>query len=158
LTLVDGRVYQTPVKELENLRSNEVVEHEVELYQESCKLQGVDGKAVELQLKDIDVTDGWFALEIGGAARLVYSSEQQIFTLERESYVDGVMEKRQTELRELNDLQIFVDTSCIEVFVNKGKQVFTARFYPAPNKDNIEFTASKQANFQLRKWKLNKVF
>ncbi|SFK08788.1 beta-fructofuranosidase [Halobacillus dabanensis] len=158
LTLVDGRIYQTPVKELENLRSKEVVEHEVELNQECRKLEGVEGKAVEVQLKDIDVKDGWFAIEFGGAGRLVYSRERQIFTVERKSYVDGVMEKRQTKLLELNDLQIFVDTSSIEVFVNKGKKVFTARFYPDPNNDNIEFTASRQTDFHMKKWKLNQVF
>lgn len=158
LKLVDGRVYQVPVKELENLRSCGAIEHEVKLKQESRLLKDVEGKAVELQLEEIDVNGGWFAIEFGGAARLVYSSEQQIFTLERASYVDGVVEKRQTELADLNELQIFVDTSSIEVFVNEGKQVFTARFYPAPNNDSIEFTASKQTNFHLKKWQLSKVF
>ncbi|SDN82142.1 glycoside hydrolase family 32 protein [Halobacillus aidingensis] len=158
LKLVDGRVYQTPVAELEGLREGDVVEREVELDHETLEVDGVKGEAEELKLEHIDVSEGWFALEIGGAARLVYSSGQRIFTLERESYVDGVVEKRQTEVAELKDMHIFIDTSSVEVFVNGGAHVFTARFYPAPNDESLRFTASDKTTFNLKKWDLRKVF
>ncbi|MYL69354.1 sucrose-6-phosphate hydrolase [Halobacillus litoralis] len=158
MKLVDGRVYQTPVAELEELRNGGVVKREVQIHQETLEVDGVKGKAVELKLEDIDVSEGWFALEAGGAARLVYSREQRIFTLERESYVNGVVEKRQTEVADLKDMHVFIDTSSVEVFVNGGAQVFTARFYPAPNNDRIQFTASGKTSLNLKKWDLGKVF
>ncbi|MBN9654441.1 sucrose-6-phosphate hydrolase [Halobacillus sp. GSS1] len=158
LKLMDGRVYQTPVVELEGLRKDDGVEREVVLTQETLEVDGVKGKAVELKLEDIDVSEGWFALEVGGAARLVYSREQRIFTLERESYVNGVVEKRQTEVADLKDMHVFIDTSSVEVFVNGGAHVFTARFYPAPNNDSIQFTASDKTSLNLKKWNLGKVF
>ena len=35
---------------------------------------------------------------------------------------------RRTE--KLTDLRVIVDVSCVEVFLNGGKDVFSARFYP----------------------------
>ncbi|WP_226582048.1 glycoside hydrolase family 32 protein [Halobacillus litoralis] len=158
LKLKDGYVYQTPVKELEELREEAPVEHPVDLNQETRKLEGVQGKAVELVLEDVAVEKGWFSVMIGDDARLVYSSDQNVFTLERRSYVDGVVENRQVELEDLNDLRIFVDTSSVEVFINGGKHVFTARFYPSPEDESITFQASEKAGFRLKKWDLKKVF
>jgi beta-fructofuranosidase len=158
LKLVNKKVCQVPVKEMEHLRVGEVIEHEVVIKHQSLQLDGVDGKAVELVLEDIVVSDGWFDITIGGAARLTYSNNQNIFTLERQSYVDGVVEKRQCQIENLHSLHLFIDTSSLELFINEGKQTFTARYYPTPNNKTIQFAASKQCSFKIKKWELAKLF
>jgi beta-fructofuranosidase len=158
LKLIDGKVFQMPVQELKDLRAGKAIEHEVEMQGESLQLEGVSGKAVELVLEEIDVSDGWFDLTIGGAARVTYSKRQNTITLERQSYVDGVVEKRQCYLEKLHSLHVFIDTSSLEIFINGGEETFTARFYPAPNDETIRFGTSKKSSFTIKKWDLAKVF
>ncbi|SDI93598.1 glycoside hydrolase family 32 protein [Alteribacillus bidgolensis] len=158
LKCIGGKLYQVPVRELEGLRVNEAVEHRVELQQKNQQFEGVRGKAVELLAEDIIVSKGWFDISVGEAARMVYSSEQKIFTLERQSYVDGVVEKRHCRLDDLNNLHIFVDTSSIEVFINDGEHVFTSRFYPSPDNESIQFGASEKSCFTIKKWDLTRIF
>jgi len=156
LKVVEGKLWQMPVKELESLRVGNAIEQEVVLKQGDIHLEGNDEKAFELVIEDIAVSDGWFSISIGANARIVYSKKQGVITLERQSYVDGVTEKRQCELTELSRLHIFVDTSSIEVFVNGGKETFTARFYPAPNQNSILIGASGESKCKTKIWSLAK--
>ncbi|RBP05309.1 sucrose-6-phosphate hydrolase [Rossellomorea aquimaris] len=157
LKLVNGKVRQVPLEELRHLRAGGAIEHKVELDKESRELTGVNGKAFELEIGDLSLSEGWFDLSIGDGVRLVYSTGEQVATLERKSYVNGVVEKRQCKVENLKSLRLFVDTSSIEVFINEGEETFTARFYPSPNNDTVRFGASNQAGFTIRKWDLNHV-
>ncbi|MBN8236341.1 sucrose-6-phosphate hydrolase [Halobacillus kuroshimensis] len=157
LTWQDGQMHQQPVQELEALRQGDAVDHQVRLNKESRTLDGVDGKAVELMMSDIDIQQGWFGVSFGSNARILYSKEQQVLTLERQSYVDGTVEKRQVEVPQLKSLRVYVDTSSIEVFANEGTHVMTARFYPAPNDESICFESSDETSFHICKWELTQV-
>ena len=157
LKLIGEKVYQVPLPEYEQLRTGKVLTYDVELEKESIELEGIEGKAIELQLDNLSLTAGWMDLSIGDGGRVIYSTEQKVLTLERKSYVDGTIEKRQCFLDELKSLRIFIDTSSIELFVNGGQETFTARLYPSPNRSVVRFSASKKASFSLRKWDLNKV-
>lgn len=155
LKLVDERIYQVPVKELENLRDGEAVTYSLKLTKESKELDGVSGKAIELILEDIQVLEGWMEISISDSGRVIYSSDQRMFTFERKSYVDGTIEKRQCMLDHLNSLRIFIDTSSLEIFINDGQETFTSRFFPNPMNDRISFSASKEVCFTLNKWNLS---
>ncbi|MCA1064879.1 sucrose-6-phosphate hydrolase [Rossellomorea sp. AcN35-11] len=157
LKLLDGKLIQMPLEELSQLRVGEAVEHRVKLEKETRELKGVNGKAFELEIEDLAISKGWFDLSIGDGARIVYSTEKQIVTLERKSYVDGVVEKRQCAVKGLDSLRMYVDTSSIEVFINGGEETFTSRFYPSPTNDNVRVGASNQVGFTIRKWDLDNV-
>ncbi|MEI2664324.1 sucrose-6-phosphate hydrolase [Rossellomorea sp. LJF3] len=157
LKLVDGKVRQVPLEEMEDLRVGPAIQVNVELNRETRVLNAVKGKAFEMEITDLSMTEGWFDLTVGDGIRFVYSSGEQTVTLERKSYVNGVVEKRQCSVKQLNSLRVFVDTSSIEVFVNEGEETFTARFYPSPNNDTVRFETSHQAVFTIRKWDLKHV-
>lgn len=157
LKLIDGKIHQTPVKELENLRDSEMISHSVKLNKESKELDGISGKTIELMLDRIEVVEGWMEISISDAGRIIYSSDQKIFTFERKSYVDGTTEKRQCMLEELKSLRIFIDTSSIEIFINNGRETFTSRFFPNPANQHISFSASKKVSFTVNKWNLRNI-
>ncbi len=49
-------------------------------------------------------------------------------------------------------LRIFMDTSSIEVFVNEGEVVFTARIFPQEESNGIKlFAEDTTASFDLKK-------
>jgi beta-fructofuranosidase len=48
---------------------------------------------------------------------------------------------------------MFVDTSSVEIFINDGEEVFTARIFPESDCDQIRFFASNgSAKFNIKKW------
>ncbi|MRX71204.1 sucrose-6-phosphate hydrolase [Bacillus lacus] len=153
LKMIDSKVYQLPVEELKLLRTGDASVQQVKLTEKDVKISGVSGKSVELLLENVE-TEGWFDICFGGAARLVYSPEQKLLTLERESYVSGITENRQCKVDNLSSLHVYLDTSSVEIFVNGGEHTFTARFYPHPDNDTIYFGAETSAEFRLLKWNL----
>ena len=55
----------------------------------------------------------------------------------------------------LRQLQIFVDTSSIEIFCNDGERVLTSRIFPTEQADGIKVsTESGQVYLQLTKYDL----
>jgi len=154
LKLVNGKVYQVPVDELKQLRSEEAVSHSVKLSREWKELDGIHGKSVELYMKDIEITEGWLEISISDGGRIIYSADEQVMTFERKSYVNGTTEKRQCSLNELINLHIYIDTSSVEMFINDGQETFTSRIFPSPSKETITFGASKNASFTVQKWTL----
>ena len=55
--------------------------------------------------------------------------------------------------QELN-LQIFVDQSSIEIFVNDGEEVFTTRIFTKEESSGIQFFADQTAKLNAQLWEL----
>ena len=53
---------------------------------------------------------------------------------------------------QLSQLQIFSDTSSLEIFINDGDAVFTSRVYPDPQQDQIEINGDGRG--QVTYWDL----
>ncbi|MCK0469881.1 sucrose-6-phosphate hydrolase [Halalkalibacter sp. APA_J-10(15)] len=157
LQLKGDKLYQAPVKELENLRKGDAVVEEVVLNNHVKQVERAYGQAFELLVEKVELDEGWFELTIRHAARIIYSSEQRVLTLERKSYVDGVIEKRQCQLEHVRNLRLFVDTSSIELFMNDGAEVFTTRFYPTKESEQVTFATSEECRFKVKNWTLAKV-
>lgn len=142
LKLFGKKVYQYPVKELEGLR------------REEKKLSSEDG---ELEIK------GAFDLELymeNGPAKVVLADA---FTLE---YMDGTLvlamdeeagagrDKRKARIEEVKELRILADTSAVEIYVNHGEVVFSARFYTKNEKRRLSVEAE---SFSGSVWTLDKM-
>ena len=67
------------------------------------------------------------------------------------------MEKRTCHVSLLNNLRIFIDTSSIELFINGGEEVFTARIFPDPENDKITFETKGLIQFDIEKWDIGKI-
>lgn len=72
--------------------------------------------------------------------------------MERNSYVDEKTEARQCRLQELRNLNIFLDASSIEIFVNEGEEVFTARYFPYPGNNDVWISARKEIIMNVTSW------
>ncbi|RAK20513.1 beta-fructofuranosidase [Anoxybacillus vitaminiphilus] len=154
LKLMDGKLYQKPVEELQQLRKDEVMYSDVTIVNEEIALEGICGDVAELKIGQIRQSKGIFEMNIRNVARLIYDSHERIFTLERKSFVNQLTEKRQCYLEKLHSLHIFLDTSSIEVFINDGEEVFTARIFPYRENRLITFAANSQVLFNIAKWNL----
>ncbi|WP_201745411.1 glycoside hydrolase family 32 protein [Alteribacter lacisalsi] len=153
LQLHGDRIIQKPAEELQALRANEVVHEGVALKGRDVTLEGVSGDVLELEV-DLNSTVPLFEIDLRGEARLIFDREAAVLTLERKNFADRLTEKRQCHLEELRSLRLFLDTSSLEVFVNGGEEVFTARYFPSLENHRISFGSSGPAEMTVRKWTL----
>ncbi|WP_366293304.1 glycoside hydrolase family 32 protein [Paenibacillus sp. AN1007] len=89
---------------------------------------------------------------------IAYDVQERRLSMNRDRAGQGLGGERAAtvELREGKlELRIFVDISSIEVFIQQGEQVMSARIYPDPNSKGIEvFSQGRCTLTELRKWDL----
>lgn len=124
LSTKENQFIQQPIKELQQLRSQK----------KSFSLQkdwqiSVDQLTYEILL---DFPEGAedFAFKIKNETQIKYEKEQRILSLTRRNWVSGQLESRKIKLTtELFHLQMYIDGSSLELFVNEGVAVATSRFF-----------------------------
>lgn len=125
LKLKGERLYMSPIKELEKLRTAKLATFTETLTEE--KLLCTNEKQVELMLDLKDTTDFSFSL------RDQVGNEQLTLDFDRDTYKFTLTkgDQRFATIAPTNsvNLRIFVDTSSLEIFINDGEAVFTERFY-----------------------------
>lgn len=120
LSVRDGKLLQSPVPELEALRGELLISGGCP----NC-VKKLSGDCVELK---IGMTEGSFSLLSGETEllKVTVGGGQASFALANGKTVSAPL----TLACENPGLHIFVDRSCIEVFVNGGEVSFTERVFP----------------------------
>lgn len=119
LSLVGNRLYQQPAAELRQLR------------QESIQWQGIAHQAPELAARSAELQinpTGPFALTLGNALSLDWDGSR--LTLSRRNLRTGQVEQRFWR-GELEQLQLLLDSSSAEIFINQGAAVMSSRYFPS---------------------------
>lgn len=132
LTLKAGHLWMQPVRELRELRLQPVIDRAIQLTQPQSLIS--TGRQAELVVTLNCATDTQVALRLTvGTARplvtLTYDATTGQLILNRSDREDaryGVLSVASSTLK----LDVFLDTSSLEIFVNDGDVVFTERCYP----------------------------
>ena len=155
----DGKIFSTPAKELEALRKWKPITLEEVVIDEATTFKGIEGDACELvmtieaadskkfsialrasdveqTLLTYDATTGKFTLDRSKSGRLIH--EVDIWSGNIIKPADYVREI-QIEPREKLKLHIFIDRSSVEIFINDGEEVLSARIYPKRTSQEIVF-------------------
>lgn len=144
LTLKNNHLYMTPVRELKNLRNKTLIDKQINIHSTTLKIP--DPQHLELDLQA--------SLNHWGGNKFVFmlqKSNQEILSLtfnnrnkELTLFREGKDPYRYGTISSSNKLklQIFIDTSSIEIFVNNGETVFSERYY-AEGKSNITLESDK---------------
>ena len=143
LSVKDGVLCQNPIRELNSYWTKE------EAFQK--EFVGSLGQAFEIELPDLDKLEENVKITLAKDLWLTYDKKEQIFRMEfQDSRLGSGRTMRGREITKLTDMRVIVDVSCVEVFLNGGKDVFSTRFYPDGEK--IEVTVSAPGiNGRLRK-------
>lgn len=165
LSFRDHQLIQQPVRELTQLRGDKQV---AELYLNSESQTPVDlkGRVFEM-LVEFDMEE---AEEVGVAFRksdeeqtiFKYNKTKETLVLDRSQSgkavaVDyGTTRKCSYELNQTHLIRchFFVDESSVEVFIDDGAAVFTARIFPDETSEGISFYAKGEARVKVDKWDL----
>lgn len=120
LSIKEGTVYQNPVRELEAWW-NETTDF-------SGSYEGEIPSCCEIRMET--VTDGLKIL-LSEGLELCYEASSGMFRMEfTDSKLGAGRTLRERKIGSLKNMRILIDVSCVEVFLNDGKDVFSTRFYP----------------------------
>ncbi|WP_088104497.1 glycoside hydrolase family 32 protein [Halalkalibacter urbisdiaboli] len=156
LTLVGDKLYQRPVEELKTLRQEEFRYENVILTTDEQSFEGIEGESLEVFLTCSSQPKGDMIIQIRQHAQVIYHSESKLLTLKRVSFVDNqTIEERHCRVEGLENLRIYLDSSSLELFVNDGAEVFTARIYPNAHEKTISFSADWDVPVSISAWTLS---
>ena len=147
LRFKNGKLYQTPVKELEVLRK----QCQKISVRKSCEVRG--NTLDEIVITDIDDRDD-LKLVLNKEVMLSYSKDRKEFTLQFLNESGAGRDKRMVSLDILNQIQVFRDHSAIEIFINEGEEVFSTRYYPDKRESVIELNCQSAT---LTIWELGEM-
>jgi beta-fructofuranosidase len=167
LTIKNNQLYQEPVPAIKKLRQQQVnLVGQAQTTQEKILLKQTANQ-YELQLTFAANTQGTLYLfrdlaqqtglkikfDSGQAAELLVDRTKagQAFNV-----ADGQIRRIILEPHQPLSLDIFVDHSVCEIFVNHGKSVFSLRVFPQASANAISLVAPEQITYNGSWWKLVK--
>lgn len=161
ISVINGRLYQRPVKELESYRENKVEYTAVEIGTDKKALDGVNGRTVDMEIS-LDCSECrefkmYLADGNGRYTTFSYDTYKSVAELDR-SYSGSRRairhsSKCQVENRDGKiNLRVVVDKYSVEVFINDGAQVMTATVFTELGADGIYFEADGKAIMNVTKY------
>ncbi len=148
LHVKNGKIFSTPVKELEKLRKWKPITFGNLVIDEATTFDGVSGEAYELVLTIDAAKSQKFSIALRASELeqtvLTYNANGT-FKLDRTQageVINGIASVREIQIEPQDKLKlhIFVDRSSVEVFINDGAEVLSARIYPKRTSQKIIFT------------------
>lgn len=119
----EGKILQNPPAELAALRQKKVSPQE-------CSYNQITYHCPDLYELTAENNAPRIHISIAGGLHLDWLEETGIFSLSFSGSSGSGRTIRKAVLKRLGYLQIFADTSAVEVYLNHGELVFSTRFYP----------------------------
>lgn len=166
LFIKNGRLYQRPVRELEQMRCNKVVHKNIN-FSGTISLDGIKGRRIDLELtlRPGDDNELYQKFAVRFAQNEEYQTAISFRPREAVLKVDrkfsgsrrAIIHQRRCQINSLNEelkLRIILDRFSVEVFINGGEQVMTATMYTEQDADGISFFADGNVSMDVEKYDL----
>lgn len=126
VVLMNGVLYQKPLPELQLLRLDGM-HYKGEI--QSSSEWVLPSTQAEL-IVDFSLLTENFKMIIRDAVQIDYDQEQNSLIVWRTNWLTGEREYRRASLNnKLAKMQIFIESSSLEIFVNEGEEVFSLRYF-----------------------------
>ena len=166
LFIRDGRLFQKPLRELEEMRSHEV-RHEQVTFSDIIRLPGVEGRQLDLEIElkagDPEKVYQKFAVRFAQNGQyhtaVSFRPHESVLKIDRKFSGSrrAVIHQRRclvhSEAGSLK-LRLILDRFSAEVFVNDGEQVMSATIYTDQAADGISFFADGSVTMDVTKYDL----
>lgn len=164
ITIKGDKLIQKPIKELEKLREEErVVKYNInndevdvnnfneETYEMICTFKNINGGFVGINMKKGNNNKTTFYYDILNKKFVFNRSKSGVSFAE-----EYVTERKCQGSDNYNEvkLQIFVDISSIEIFVNNGEEVFTSRIFTDIKNTGLSFFSEGSSEVEASIWKI----
>lgn len=163
LHLKDGKIVQTPAKELDAAHGNHI-RHDKVIIQQETTLEGIGGRVADLTVQVQPGDYRSFTIKLAADPEyhtsLTYEPHSSLLTLDR-SYAGSradIVHSRSCKVRPQGGalkLRILMDKNSIEVFANDGEQTMTVWIYTPQTADQITFAADGEVTASVEQYELN---
>ncbi len=164
LRLKEGRLIQTPAREIEAARGRRVLHEDVRIGQET-RLAGIGGRVADLTVQIAPDGEPYrsFTIKLAAGDRhytsLRYDPRESTLTLDRSRAGSrhDVVHSRSCHVRSAAGalkLRILLDRYSAEIFVNDGEQSMTVWLYTPRQEDGILFAADGAARVTAEQYEL----
>ncbi|WP_018921771.1 sucrose-6-phosphate hydrolase [Salsuginibacillus kocurii] len=149
LNLREGLLYQTPARELKQLRAD--VSNEKHLQAGDARSFSLDlpANAYELVLSEVKIPTGEVTIQIDDTMVLTWNKESKQAILKRVNWETQRWETRRAPLDYVHSLQLFADASSLELFFNDGEVVLSSRRFPSSVQE-FDLTVELPAGGELK--------
>ena len=166
LRVKNGRLYQTPIRELDELRRNKVRYEDV-VFSGEIRLDGVKGRRVDMEL-ELAPEEGQemyrkfavrFAQNEQYRTAISFRPDESILKIDRKFSGSrrAIIHQRRCEVNAESGkikLRLILDRFSAEVFVNDGENVMTATTYTEQAADEISFFVDGKIRMNVVKYDL----
>ncbi len=166
LSIRNGRLYQVPVRELDEMRHNKTAYTNVTVTDTVC-LDGIKGRKIDMELtiRPADAENPYqkFAVRFAQNERyhtaLSFRPRESVLKIDRKFSGSrrGSIHQRRSLVNTVNGelkLRIILDRFSVEVFVNDGEQALSATIYTDQEAENVSFFADGAVNMDVVKYDL----
>ena len=166
LSVRNGRLYQWPVKELEQIRRNRVSYENVYVNGE-MELDGIRGRCVDMQIEvrsaDPEHPYEKFVIRFAAGGRyytmLSYHPRDCIMKIDRKFSGSrrAIIHQRRAEVPSRDGsvkIRLILDRYSAEAFINEGEQTITANLYTDMGAQRITFNALGAVSMNIVKYDL----
>lgn len=170
LALVNGRLVQRPVREIEAYRKGQTVSASIRLDSETRMIEGVSGRVLDLELEispetvsaagscSLDEFVIRFARDYEHCVELSYRPDSSVLTVDRSrsGQPEEITKRRSIRIRDRQgsvSLRILLDRWSAEVFINGGEQVMSVTYYTPMEAQDITFSAEGSALLDVTAYK-----
>ncbi|HJD02594.1 MAG TPA: glycoside hydrolase family 32 protein [Candidatus Mediterraneibacter excrementavium] len=166
LFIKNNRLYQRPVRELEEMRKNKK-EYRNVAFTDVIRLDGIRGRRIDLELTvrpgDLENMYRKFALRFAQddtyQTALSFRPHESVLKIDRKFSGSrrAIIHQRRCLVNSKNGelkLRVILDRFSAEVFINDGEQVMTATIYTDQSAEGISFFADGDVNIDVVKYDL----
>lgn len=162
LILKNNKIYQKPIEELRNLRIKKYFSKE-NLINQYLEFSNINNNCYEVMLDLIKSDNFNIKIEIyrGSNESFELNIDKNLGNISRENLLDGPKGVRKFKLLDDNKnlkINIFVDKSAVEIYLNEGEVVLSSRVFP--RKDSLGFSIKSLSGLlnikELKIWSLEK--
>ena len=160
LRIQNGKILQSPVRELEKYYSNPVCYEKNEI-SGTCRLEGISGRVLDMTVEilsgDYQEFTICFAQNKRYHTRFTYYKEKNAVEIDRtySGMVRDALASRKVAVKNPADkviIRIILDKYSAEIFVNDGSQVLSTTFYTPLEAGEISFVCDGTALTNIEKY------
>lgn len=163
LSVRDGRLYQVPIREIENYRRGEVVLKNMEITSEEMTMPGIKGRVMDLEMELSSEDCSEFLIRFACSDKyyteLKWRPEQSVVSIDRSNsgQEDFISKRRAIRVADHDGklkLRIMLDRWSAEIFINDGEQVISTTFYTEQEADAVTFCAEGKVMMNLTGYRI----
>jgi len=163
LSMRDGRLIQTPIRELENCRTRFVGNHNI-FVRERIQLPRVSGRTIDMTVTLrpsggalYDHFEMKLARDEQFYTEVTYCPGESVLKFDRShsGFCHDILHTREVAVRNRNGaikLRVILDRFSVEIFINDGEQVLSSTIYTPLRADAISFEASGGVLMDVEKY------